>query len=907
MIFTVVIHTQPLTLSLANEWAANSLDVGIRSQIVEEVDKQYGNLPAENKERLVDKGLSDFKKENPVNYAQQLRAMTTQYKDRFRAPDGTPYLSDIDSYLWLRKAQNILDRGHIGTEIRDGRIFDSYLVAPLGDFTAQNLHPYVIVGVYTLLSLANSSITLMYAQALVPILISALFVLFAFLTARKLTNSFGGFFAAMLVAVHPIIVSRTISTDNDSYTVLFHFLAFWLLVCALTASTWKKQLAWSAGLGLMFPVFSLFWEGWWYSFDVTLIVLVGSIIYYALATFIAKNESGASVWRRLSQKPQLRLLALVLLTLIVSSFLFTSIIRSPGYYFDIQQAAVTVPTTLKVATQASLWPNVYTTVAELNEISASNILSNVGEGITLLIALLGLVVLILPRYRIVAFVLAALWYLGISKLFINGTLTDVKLLGVLISIPLIVFVLFSLKEKRELPIPALIFSALLALWLSAMFYAAHSGVRFVAQVVVATSLLSGIFFGTFINAAEMGIGKLFDRETFKLTRFRTSISRVLMAGIVFVCILLLVAPTKGGFDTGKSQVPIFDDGWYSTLTKIKSSSEKTAIITSWWDFGHYFKAVGDRRVTFDGGTQNRPQAHWVGKIMLTSDENEAIAILRMLNCGGNTAYELLQKEITDPLLTFRFLNELLAAGKQKGTAILKKRFSSETATTIGERLYCEPPESYFITSEDMRGKSGVWAHFGSWSFERSKIWIETRGKNSDEIRAFLTTEMNYTPKHADEVISELSGIGGQQEANTWIAPWPSYFGTGPCQFEDVNGTKIELCANQLSNSQRLIFSIDPKTKDAVVENHPSRLHPSSITWTDQDGFHVKNYPTNKIDFPVALIGQTNMLMSPELATSMFTRLFFYNGVGLTHFKPFFEQQSTTTGRILVWKIDWDGS
>ena len=47
-------------------------------------------------------------------------------------------------------------------------------------------------------------------------------------------------------------------------------------------------------------------------------------------------------------------------------------------------------------------------------------------------------------------------------------------------------------------------------------------------------------------------------------------------------------------------------------------------------------------------------------------------------------------------------------------------------------------------------------------------------------------------------------------------------------------------------------------------------------------------------------------MKPELSKSMFTRLFFFKGHGLKHFKPFHHERQITGGDIYVWEVDWEG-
>ena len=36
-----------------------------------------------------------------------------------------------------------------------------------------------------------------------------------------------------------------------------------------------------------------------------------------------------------------------------------------------------------------------------------------------------------------------------------------------------------------------------------------------------------------------------------------------------------------------------NDAWYDTLSKIRNEAPQDIVITSWWDFGHWFKAVAD--------------------------------------------------------------------------------------------------------------------------------------------------------------------------------------------------------------------------------------------------------------------------------------------------------------------------
>jgi hypothetical protein len=73
----------------------------------------------------------------------------------------------------------------------------------------------------------------------------------------------------------------------------------------------------------------------------------------------------------------------------------------------------------------------------------------------------------------------------------------------------------------------------------------------------------------------------------------------------------------------------------------------------------------------------------------------------------------------------------------------------------------------------------------------------------------------------------------------------------------------------------------------------------------------KRFSGNTLAFSVVLVpqgeeGYSALITHPYLANSMFTRLFYLNGHGLKYFDKFDDQTGITGGRIIVWKVDWEG-
>ena len=57
--------------------------------------------------------------------------------------------------------------------------------------------------------------------------------------------------------------------------------------------------------------------------------------------------------------------------------------------------------------------------------------------------------------------------------------------------------------------------------------------------------------------------------------------------------------------------PIYNDTWHAAMQEIERRTPQNSIINAWWPPGHFIKATGKRRVTFDGATINHPQAYWL--------------------------------------------------------------------------------------------------------------------------------------------------------------------------------------------------------------------------------------------------------------------------------------------------------
>ena len=231
-------------------------------------------------------------------------------------------------------------------------------------------------------------------------------------------------------------------------------------------------------------------------------------------------------------------------------------------------------------------------------------------------------------------------------------------------------------------------------------------------------------------------------------------------------------------------------------------------------------------------------------------------------------------------LTKQIIDEILLEEDQAEN-ILKKY--TDNPELITEKMFCNPPENYFITSEDMVSKAGVWAHFGSWDFEKALAYNIVKSNTKDNALQKLQEELNYSEEESQSIYRQLNGLS-EREANAWIAPYPSYSQTGRCQTQ--NSTII--CENGIiiENNQAYV-----NTKEGQVKLQSFRI--DNQIYSSTEG-------SNEISVAYDSTKSMARLMHPALLGSMFTELFFFNGENLDHFELFNHEKGVNNFNIYTY-------
>jgi dolichyl-phosphooligosaccharide-protein glycotransferase len=812
-------------------WARENVNTFYKNQIKQIVDQEYPNLPETNKQEVLEDKWKEFQTQNKAQIDQQVQATREQLLSHFQYEhEGKKYLymPDIDPYYFLRKARNIIETGEPCDTVKNGQPWDTHMIAPLGVRCGGNEHGYVLALIYKTNKIFNKNIDLMQAAGKFSIIMIFFSIILAYFIGLKIAGKTGGFFSALLIGILPAIFSRTPwgHTDTDAYNIFFPLLAIFTFFMALDAKKTRDKIIWGITTGIVFLIYSMFWE-WWFIFDA---ILAGIGIWIIIEIIKAIKTKKFTNLKQAT-------------TPIASFFLSTAILITIFQGFTRFLIFLTGPlkgTTIKAAAHTSLWPNVYTTVAELSTGSMTKIYQAIGGKLLFAIAITGIILAIFLKNK---------------------------------------------KKSRNIKL-----AAILTIWFIISIYASLKGVRFMILLGPAFAIAFGVGAGLIITKLSE-----FGKKSLGINKIITATLLILLFGVI----IATSGIAKTSYNMATNSAPIINDAWYNSLTHIKENSQKDAIVNSWWDYGHHFKYFADRAVTFDGGSQNTPMAHWIGRVLATKDENEAVGILRMLDCGSNTAFEKINEEVNDTPKTIDIIYKITKSNKTEAKKILEEKNIKNTEEIL-KYTHCEPPENFFITSGDMIGKAGVWAHFGLWDFIKADMWVNMRRYNKNNFIDNVTEKYNLTEEKAATYYNELQSITSENEANLWISPTPGY----PSQIiacEEKNN--IINCGG---------IEIDIMKKKVTLQTQQGTGIPHSLAYftLDKELKEEKQENSNML-ISVLLIPTKDrrynaLLVSPELSTSIFTRLYYLDGHGLKHFNKVYSDRELTHGEIYIWKVDWEG-
>ncbi|MEN4017356.1 MAG: STT3 domain-containing protein [Methanobacterium sp.] len=756
-------------------------------------------------------------------------------KPFYQDQNGQPYYSEMDSYYNYRMTQDYLENGHLGDAIINGTQWDNLSYYPEGRSAEYPpLIAYITAFIYKFLNLFTTVPLTAVAYWTAPF-IASLCVIPAYLFISRLTNDYGGIAAALLVATAPAYFTHSFAGffDTDMFNVIMPILVAWFFIESIRADSLKNRSIFVILAAVSMFLFSMAWEGWWYMFYIVtgvgiLYLLVSNYLFKMKTIRPFKDYPDKIAWFK-DQNALFTLLVfiiassiLIMFNLGVSGF-FTALISAFGF------------TGIQSAVQGTSYPNVMVSISELQIPTIHAVINNTGTGAFILGILC--VPLLIWKFKP-----------DLIKSEVNNKNKALKRktkprrrqkrnkskVEEKVKEPAKKIIDPVVMEKRKI---YLLYIVLFSVWILLTAYTVTKGSRFIQGFSIPMGLAAGLFIGLIVP----NISKYVKNAKY-------------CAVVMLVIIAVFSGPSLyGAYQISNNVVPGTDDSMYSSLEYIKNNTTPDTAITSWWDFGHLFAAVAERPITFDGASQNTPRAYWVGKALLTSNEDLSAGILRMLTTGGDQGILTLENYTKNTGKSVEILDKILPVNKQNAQTILinEYKFTPDQAQNVLKYTHPDNPNPHvFITSSDMLGKAPWWSYFGGWNFQN----------NTGQHYIYSPAQATTQNINGSTVITAQNGVVAEITDNNITAGLKYTQGT---QTQVIAPHKLTVVLNNQVVKNEIVSKNSPISIFLMVENNSGLA----------------------------------IVMNRELEDSMFTRLFIFRGAGLSKFKIAYEQPGVT-----VWNV-----
>ena len=858
--------------------------------------------------------------------AADLGGIPNDYKAEYVDSSGLPYFSEMDSYYNLRLTEDYVDHGYVGDEMINDTAWDMHRYAPGGEKVNYEMG---IVYVTSFLHNIFGNLSVKETAFWTGAIISSLAVIPAFIFSRRLTNNYGAIVATLIIALAPNYFSHTFAGffDTDMFYYIFALFFVFFFVESIRTKNIIYKVLFAVLSIISIGLFSMSWTG--YIFYVALMGLF-TIIYLIACYFFNVGDDNQDEYPNKLQWfiHQNDLLSIVILGVI--GFAGLALFKGIDGVLSIFGRVTGLLSLQSASVVVGGFPNVLISVAEMQMPSllgggmtsaflanTNGVVNGIG-GIAILFA--GLTVLYVLVRRVLK--------LRNVKVKTPGSTTKKPPKGKRLAsakkidndfkfnINLGNFDFGSNDELLASKRLTVLYATLFVVWVIVTALAVSRGSRFITTIVLPFGLMAGVFVGF---ATDYIKNKLNDDRWIiaiaVLCGFLAAIPlaqvSVILGILIFIAIvaaalvtvygikpvatkkvplkkyviiiaivIALVSPTVcGAYVTSTHVVPGTSDAMWNSMKWVNENTPEDTVVTSWWDFGYLFEIAADRQVTFDGGSQSGDRAFWLGQAMTTSNLELSAGIFRMLDSSGTLADEALVNYTGDTGKATSILIDILPKTAEDAQSTLTSKYHLTAAQAKDVVQYTHPEKVrpvIFVASSDMLQKAGWWSYFGAWNFEN---------QSSQNYNYYVPTEQVKVGAGQTGKLALLEDQG--MTINAVISR-----GSGN------NTTTGYTEAVYTENGEQIMINDTPYNP----------LNISNII-VIENGYLVKNESVGSVknaNFTLFLMGNDDnyspILISNELANSMFTKLYLLGGSG----QDIFENVHNENG-VMLFNVNFDNT
>ncbi|MBN1603765.1 MAG: hypothetical protein JW915_19290 [Chitinispirillaceae bacterium] len=771
---------------------------------------------------------------------EKLKKIAGSYKDS----SGSTYLSEFDTYQWLRYTENIVDHGYPGDIKKDGISWDTLMTAPHGSrVTSHHFLFYSTAWLYKLYCFFLPDISIHNFCYFIPLFHVSILLLLLFFFCARFFSIETGLVATILFGFSGLVMRNSMAGwyDYDIFNCIFPIAIIWLVAEALRKESIRGIVVFSSFAALLLGLFASHWVGWIFIF-----VLVQGTIAVSLANIInLRFKDKKRLWKE--SLPYVIVMITFFLAGIIFCFTFARINIFEHLYHSVKVA-------LKLGTSIhqTIWPQTYYTVSELKPGDFDKIAAQ-----------------------------------------LHGTLLFT---GAVFSMIWVYW-----KNKRNDIADICLF---LVFWFVAMSYATMNAVRFTFFLSVPCS----IFLSVAMVDIIVKIHSLCVRSTDKYVRY----------GAVAAAIILAVPVYRDVVDEGrmvaKKTRPLMNDMWHREMEVIRDSIPSNGIILTWWDYGSWIKQIGRHKVFIDGHSQERPATQWTARFLMSTNEDEALTILRMLTHSSDKIFDTLSAYFNDPYIAINLMNRLIRSKKEEAEKIVQNyKMPDSLHASLLSSLYetpCDPV--YVLVYNKMIDIISQISFLGNWEFPRA-YYMQNLHLPKDQLVTSAINLFSLTRPDATRLYTEVASVSEKKDKNEIMSSRDGY-GARLRGFQDGNLvlfregffcdlSKIE--AKMLKPAGKgfqrpsYLYVYD---KDSLLVN---TWGSDSATLSQKKAYCSENdtmpfgYLVSKMDADSSW--EMISFSSLKLAQSIFTKLMFLGGSGLSHFELVHCNEDKS---VLLYRVNW---
>ncbi|MDI6721124.1 MAG: STT3 domain-containing protein [Candidatus Aenigmarchaeota archaeon] len=317
------------------------------------------------------------------------------------------------------------------------------------------------------------------------------------------------------------------------------------------------------------------------------------------------------------------------------------------------------------------------------------------------------------------------------------------------------------------------------------------------------------------------------------------------AAVIFISIIINFYYFIPSSYVAKNQGTVLDDNWFEALTWINKNTEECAVIATYWDPGHFITGIARRPVVFDGASQ--------GDKIFSTDNSYNLSPGEIKTGEHDNGIVQITRKIDEPYwidyISKHYSQYLNGTERARIKDIAISLFTSNESLALKYlKDYRQPgcEEFYYIASSDLIGKSTWWTYFATWSPEGSPKPC-TQELNKGSCYSYLNAGLQQARPSPDGSIIYIYPFAAQQSFLIY----------------ETNGTKRAFLqqGNKVAGVRNLLYFTQSQGLMTTNEN------------AEVPGLLIQSPDRGNIIF-----------MPPELQNSMFTKLMFFDGAGLEHFR-----------------------